>query len=197
MKDAGKKVEKAAKKAARKVKKEVLEPIEDAGKKVEKAAKKAARKVKKEVLEPIEDAGKKVEKAAKKAARKVKKEVLEPIFDGNWEVCDCSKTMQEQGVSACKTPKPACPPDSPHEMGTPQEPLEEVLETDICGLIRYVSMDGDNNTVYRGVGYGSAWIVDWDENGTMNGGVQMRIFPDKKQQYILKPNQGWTCHMVG
>ena len=107
--------------------------------------------------------------------------------DGDFELCDCSKTMEEQGVNVCVPPTPACPPDSPHEMRTP---LEEPLATDICGLIRYARMDGDV-TIYRGVGYGSAaWIIA-SENGKVVTALKMRVFPD--MQYRLKSNQGWNC----
>ena len=115
-------------------------------------------------------------------------ELFEELFEGDWTVCDCSKTMEEQGVTACVPPSPACPPDSPHEMGTPGE---DVLDTDICGLIRYVRMDG-NNSIYRGVRYGSAWIVE-SESGQVVGASKVHIVADTNRLWSLNPNQGWNC----
>ena len=66
---------------------------------------------------------------------------------------------------------------------------DKPLESDICGLLRYVRMDGDV-TIYRGVGYGSAWIIA-SENRKVVTALKMRVSPD--MQYGLKSNQGWNC----
>ena len=102
------------------------------------------------------------------------------------EECDCSRPLEEQGH--CSVPEPPCSPDSPYEQETPRE---EVLDTDICGLIRYVRMDG-TNSIYRGVRYGSAWIVE-SENGKVLGASKVHIVSDPDKLWSLKPNQGWNC----
>ena len=100
------------------------------------------------------------------------------------EECDCSRPLGEQGH--CWVPEPPCSPDSPYEQETPRE---EVLDTDICGLLRYVRMDG-SSTIYQGVGYGSAWIID-GENGKVVSRLKVRISPGRL--WRLSANQGWNC----
>lgn len=114
-------------------------------------------------------------------------DVGEFFFDdfGDFEPCDCSRPLEEQGH--CEVPKPPCLPDS-----VLMKPAgDKLLPTDICGLLRYVRMDG-NNSVYRGVRHGSAWIIE-SENGKVVGALRVHIVPDANSLWNLNPNQGWNC----
>ena len=114
-------------------------------------------------------------------------EVGKFFFDdfGDFEPCDCSRPLEEQGH--CEMPKPPCSPDSVLMKPAGDKPLP----TDICGLLRYVRMDG-NNSIYRGVRHGSAWIVE-SENGKVVGALRVHIAPDANRLWSLNPNQGWNC----
>lgn len=191
VKDVVEKTGDIAEEAAKKVEDEVLEPaahaVGDGAKKVAAEAKRAAEGVEDEVLEPAAH-------AIGDAAKWVEDEVLEKLgdlFEGDFEVCDCSKTMKEQKVSMCVQPTPDCSPDSAHKMGRPKSTPEEILETDICGLIRYVRRDGDN-TIYRGIGFGSVWIIESDDEKIVTA-LKVHISPNENTEYSFKANQGWVC----
>lgn len=60
----------------------------------------------------------------------------------------------------------------------------------ICGLVVFDQMSGEY-TVYRGVGTGSAWIVERDDSGYVVTALQVSITPDSL--WSLNAHQVWAC----
>lgn len=59
----------------------------------------------------------------------------------------------------------------------------------VCGLLAFSHMSGQD-TVYRGVGWGNATIVD-NEDGRIVAGMRFGIEPGKL--FLLHRNQAWVC----